>query len=429
MKIILKIVGWILGLFLCILSIAGFSLGDFWFSFLILLIGIFLLPPVNKLLFFNRRKINTLFNKIDFKNADTILESTTKALSISEKPLTSNILNKLGRKVYFKSLSIFLNDLILTSNEKELLVKLKAIYRLSASDIYQIHNSINKETIQRFLENRYAKKLLTDEDKAELKDLGIFLNLDPKEIEKIRQNLVSSIFKLQLKNVIADRLLSPSEESMMKKLLVQLEIGNDISSVHMEAKDFRQLIFYKALWQTENGYMLPLTNHNLALQKDEECYMAFPVLLFEQQNISAGYKSINNSLSIPVRNGVRYKIGTSYSLPMIETVTNQYPGTIYLTDRRIIFSGGNKSFKIKFDNLISYTPFSNGINLIIEGYVYQLKFTPLPKNTFFISHSVELFCSALSSCLRYFQNPNDPVYQKALKEVKENEQLIEFAYE
>ncbi|MBI2729664.1 MAG: hypothetical protein HYX40_02735 [Sphingobacteriales bacterium] len=75
-------------------------------------------------------------------------------------------------------------------------------------------------------------------------------------------------------------------------------------------------------------------------------------------------------------------------------------------------------------NLAALAPFGITAALLISGRVYTVKFGPFLENLFSDNEMVDLFCSGLASCMRYIQNPNDPVYHEAVKKVESNEELI-----
>lgn len=59
MKKLWKILQWIISIFIVILAITGFSVGDYIMAIVFLVIGIFLSPPIIKILFGHKKKTNT----------------------------------------------------------------------------------------------------------------------------------------------------------------------------------------------------------------------------------------------------------------------------------------------------------------------------------------------------------------------------------
>jgi hypothetical protein len=365
---------------------------------------------------------------IDCSGNTDITASIDAAISSYKKPLSDNRKKKLGKIVYLKTLDTVLADLKITDEEKERLIKVKNYFGFTDNQIANFNSLRNQVAVQKLITLKYDDKIITDDKKKEITEFATFLNLDKNTLESIRKNIAASVFRVELNSTISDKELSPKEENYLKQLLDKLELGDDIQKIGLSKSTLNDLVFFKMFWQADNGYLLPLTDLQIALQKYEECYMGFPAKLIESKTITAGYKYINHGFSMPIYKGIRYRAGTGYSMPVRETLTTSYSGALYLTDKRIIFSAGEGSFTLKFDKLISFQPYRDGIDFIIEGWVYTIKFLPLPGNLFSVNQMVDLYCAGLTSCLRYNQNPEDPIYLNAVKEAKENEQLIQFAY-
>lgn len=376
--------------------------------------------------FFSKTK--KIAKKIDCSGKTDIIASIETAIKTNTKPLSEGEKKKLGKIVYLNALDFVLTDLKIIDDERKRLEKIKQYFLFTDNEIANFNSLKNQAAVQNLITKKYDDKILTDDEKNEILEFATFLNLDTAKVETIRKTIASSIFRVELNSAIADKQLSPKEEGYLKDLLAKLELGDDIEKVGLKKTTINDLIFFKMFWQAENGYLLPLTNLQIALQKGEECYMGFPAKLIESKIITTGYKNINHGFSMPIVKGIRYRMGTGYSTPIRETVTTSYQGAIYLTDRRIIFSAGEGSFTLKYDKLISFQPYYDGIDFIIEGWVYTIKFLPLPGKLFSVYQMVDLYCAGLTSCIRYNQNPEDPVYLNAVKAAKENEQLIQFEY-
>lgn len=328
---------------------------------------------------------------IDCSGNTDITASIDTAISTYKKLLSYNGKKKLGKIVYLKTLDTVLADLKFTDEEKERLIKVKNYFGITDIEIANFNSLRNQVAVQKLITLKYDDKIITDDKKKEITDFATFLTLDKNTLESIRKNIAASVFRVELNATISDKELSPKEENYLKQLLNKLELGDDIQKIGLSKSTLNDLVFFKMFWQADNGYLLPLTELQIALQKYEECYMGFPAKLIESKTITAGYKNINHGFSMPIVKGIRYRAGTGYSMPVRETVTTSYSGAIYLTDRRIIFSAGEGSFTLKFDKLISFQPYRDGIDFVIEGWVYTIKFLPLPGNRFSVNQMVDLY--------------------------------------
>ena len=89
--------------------------------------------------------------------------------------------------------------------------------------------------------------------------------------------------------------------------------------------------------------------------------------------------------------GVRYKVGSFKPERITSEEWKQIDlGTIYLTNKRIILLGHNKSANIKINKILSFTPYTDGIEITKDmGRNPFLKFTT----------NTDIFSSILSRLL------------------------------
>lgn len=343
-----------------------------------------------------------------------------------DKPFKPSQSYPIGERIYYNKLVLALADLKITDEEAKELDDIKKFFSLADTDIQEIKADLNRQAVTKLAAEKFSDKVFTEEEKKEVFALANFLQLNEATVNSITQKLSMATFQTVLSAATQDKKLSPKEEGQLQQLLKNLGFGDDVEKIGLSKSTLNDLIFFKLLWQAENGYLLPYPNPPISLQKSEECYMAYGATLLESKTVTAGYKHISHGFSIPVTKGIRYRAGTGYSMPVQETVTTKYPGNLFLTDRRIVFDGGNASFTISFSKLISFHPYTDGIGFTVSGWVYVLKFSSRPNKQLTVNREVDLFCSALASCIRYYSNEDDPIYQQAVKDVKENEPLIKF---
>lgn len=331
----------------------------------------------------------------------------------------------IGERIYFDKLSRALTDLKITEQTKKELADIKSFFSLADSDVKEIKADLSQTAVTKLVADKFKDSIFTAEEKEGVYSFAQFLELNQATVNSIVQKTALTSFQSALTSATQDKKLSPKEETQLEQLLKNLQLGDDIEKIGLSKSKMNDLIFFKLLWQAENGILAPYPNPPIGLQKTEECYYAFSATLLEKSTVTTGYEHIGHGFSIPITKNIRYRAGHGYSVPMKKTVVTKYPGHIFLTDRRIIFDGGEGSFTVPFTKLISFHPYSDGIEFVISNWVYSVMFTPA-SSPLKVNQQIDLFCSGLTSCIRYNSNPDDPIYQQALKEVKENDQLIKF---
>ncbi|MGE8535696.1 MAG: hypothetical protein ACN6OJ_14005 [Chryseobacterium sp.] len=137
--------------------------------------------------------------------------------------------------------------------------------------------------------------------------------------------------------------------------------------------------------------------------------------LVENKLVHAGYSRTSTGVSFRVMKGVDARIGGGRYRPVKEEVTKIHSGTLFLTNSRIVFNAGGKSFQIPFYKLISHDRSAGSIEFVVQNKSYSMQ---LSRN------DAEIFLLALSSSIRQYRNTNDHLKIQAMREISINETFI-----
>jgi hypothetical protein len=110
---------------------------------------------------------------------------------------------------------------------------------------------------------------------------------------------------------------------------------------------------------------LPEVNVDISLQKSEICYFNCEASWYENRVVSTRINYGGTTARIKIMKGVYYSMGSvgvrsvkSEELKLIDS------GQLYLTNKRIIFVGSNKSSNIKLDKILSVNPYADAVEII-----------------------------------------------------------------
>lgn len=101
----------------------------------------------------------------------------------------------------------------------------------------------------------------------------------------------------------------------------------------------------------------------LILKPGEICHLVIPVQSAKSKQITAGYFGKRSGVSIRIAKGVTIHSGGSKGTPVHKTVLEKWPGTLYVTNQRIILNSSHYGFNKRITSLDSYEPYKDGINL------------------------------------------------------------------
>ena len=123
----------------------------------------------------------------------------------------------------------------------------------------------------------------------------------------------------------------------------------------------------KRYWIIENGD-LPVLDAGINFQKSEICYYKAMADWHELRTVTKRINYAGPSARIKIMKGLSYRVGSV----SVERITSEHlqhldSGILYVTNKRIIFTGQKKNANIKLDKILSVTPYSNGIEVVKDA--------------------------------------------------------------
>lgn len=209
MKKVLKILQWIITIFLVILSITGFSLGDYILAIFILLIGIFISPPIFKI-FFRKKKKGDKIQRTDRKETQPQIDDS-KAGYVNGYHFTDYVdtVKDLKRnKKYTEAIDLLLNLVNATERESEVegfgvapyyYEELAVIYRkLSRYDdeVKILERYDNQRKAPGKSPDRLAERLIKANEIASSKEKSISIRYEPQLIKRLGLQILESFHVL-----------------------------------------------------------------------------------------------------------------------------------------------------------------------------------------------------------------------------------------
>jgi hypothetical protein len=255
---------------------------------------------------------------------------------------------------YAVYLAYCLKDRQLSPREHSELQHLKAILNLNDKSIGAIHEKIGAIVYKKSFEEAVSDGKLSDEENEFLLKLERELRL-PKEIaEKISAEARGSFVQQYVDRIITDGRLSPDEEKELETIAGNLRI-----SLQLDEKNRKQLEKLKLYWALEN-LPLPTIETDITLQKNEECYLDLSHVEWNELRSVKGLKLIDR-------------------------------GTLYLTDKRIIFDSGQKKSMIRLEKIVGIVRHEYGVEIHKDAGK-----TPFLK----MAKGCDIFCIVLERLLR-----------------------------
>lgn len=168
---------------------------------------------------------------------------------------------------------------------------------------------------------------------------------------------------------LADGSLSDDEQRKIIDFTQTLSLSlNNIPTPYQngDMSKLSQVALIKAL---QNG-IVPTTNIQapIILGKKESVLWAYNGVSCFQEKVTKEWVGRNNGFSFRVCKGVYYRAGRSKGHPVERSSMElQGMGTLYVTNKNLIFWSQMKNLKIPFAKIIGFTPYSDGIEVHRDG--------------------------------------------------------------
>ena len=314
----------------------------------------------------------------------------------------------LGQKIKENAL-IEINNLLA---EKELVeINVEDIHAIAEKYGVNFDTDYDKEIFafyKEYLEICLEDKFISEEELAELKHLKYILNINDKEVEEIHKELAGKIYKNEVEKVIQDGELDEEERLFIEKLQNDLKLpkevadkiyqksGQDLIKSFMNsaiadarltpeeekelyaiAKNLNaELKFddatksslekYKLYWQIENDEM-PELQVDINIPRSEKCYFVADTVWMEQTEEKANSVHSNSNLRLKIAKGIYWRDPNEQAKKVDADWIEQDSGTLYLTNKRILFKGSKGDKIILLNRIVDFSVYSNGIEIEKEG--------------------------------------------------------------
>ncbi len=258
--------------------------------------------------------------------------------------------------------TVYLNhclaDKILNTQELAELNHLKQLLNLDDKTIDKLHTKLGEIIYKQSFQEAVADGRLTQSEQAFLDQLEKTLRLPKPLAEKISAETRTSFIENYVAQIVSDQRLSPVEERELDAISNSLNV-----QIEFNDKTKEQLRKLKLYWALEN-LDLPTIQPDITIQKSEVCHIKISNVKWYELRSVRRRTGGSYSTRIKVAKGFYLRVGSHSSSSYSEsTMTHIDTGTLYLTNKRIIFVGAKKNSTIQLGKIIDLTPHSDGVEI------------------------------------------------------------------
>jgi hypothetical protein len=197
---------------------------------------------------------------------------------------------------------------------------------------------------------------LTSRELAALEAMREELGLDATALGAVRAQAYERAYRA----AAADGALSPGEEADLERLRALLGLSPD--ALCHSPHELARLRLLHALGE---GHLPHIEVPGLVMRRGEVAHWSEPGALLEERVV--GRRTVGGSagVSIRVMRGVSFRVGQSrgQSIPITE-VQAVSSGLLVVTSDRVTFRGDRKSFEVRWDKLLGYDFYTDGVSIV-----------------------------------------------------------------
>jgi stage V sporulation protein K len=279
--------------------------------------------------------------------ADTLCEVAT----VQELP--RNLLDQIGAKhqinvrdhcldelktLYREAVAYYLTDDCLSDEERADLAHLRTVLKLEDSEATSVHEGVARASYKTAVEAVLRDGVLMQEEQQRIKMLASDLGLSEMTAREVLVAEGIAVLRARMNEVVADSRVTPDEEQSIQVLAEALGISLDQESALIDVKTLFDA--GRRRWSVEHGPITPVSSP-LMLQSGEICVDSVHCSLAEKKQATISRK---------------YGVKT-------DVMNRVDDGTLYLTNKRLVFVGGRKSITVKLDSMAGGTQYTDGLSI------------------------------------------------------------------
>ena len=319
-------------------------------------------------------KMQKMFKKIPSENS---LEELTNILALkSFDELSIKDIEEINKKYKLNVTSkyksevadLFLNFVNyhlrneLPNDGSRFIPKFATILAIDKKKVDEILTSVGSDIFRSTFQKIVANRRWSDEDKKYLGRLWLDLGLSKDVAGKISGEVRWKVVELYLDTIKADGELSPEEDQELHESVISLT--GDINSIKNLQPFLDKL---RKVWQLNHGE-LPVLSTDILLQKKEICHFINQTDWYEQHVVRSRINYAGPTYRLKLAKGFYYRVGSiQYNQQPKEQLLKIDTGTLYITNKRLLFVGSKKNTSIQYSKIINVQPYKNGVEIIKDS--------------------------------------------------------------
>jgi hypothetical protein len=249
-------------------------------------------------------------------------------------------------------------DRELSSEDREDLTHLEMILNLPDDGITHVREEVLAQIYANSLAEALADGHISPEELARLEAIAKSFGLPDERTQDVHKAQVMKLLQWTFSQMATDRRITDEEDAQFRAMAANLGVTlRNETEAHSEYGRFR------LLGQIEAG-KLPIIGVGITLQRGETCHASMACTHNEIRKQTSSYRYSGPTASVKIIGPIRWRVGqVSVQRISRDVLTQLDSGTLYVTNKRLLFDGAQKSTSIALKKIIRFTVHSDGIKI------------------------------------------------------------------
>lgn len=256
---------------------------------------------------------------------------------------------------YAVHLNYQLVNQLLTNDGLADLTHLRMLFQLPVQSVEMLHTRIGEIAFRQRAEKAVRDGQITAEDKTTLVGLQQAISLPSDLADTIYREVCQAHLNEFVQAFGVDARITPDEDQRLQ--VISKNLG-----VKLSAESKRTVERFRQYWTIENT-SLPIIEAATSLQKSEQCHFhAEGVQWYEERatarrtNFDDHYEQHKSFDVVDLQSN-----STSVQKERFDIIKRIHTGDLYLTNKRLIFEGQEKTSSVKLNSIVGVKAYKQGI--------------------------------------------------------------------
>lgn len=265
---------------------------------------------------------------------------------------------KRAKELFAKALASFASDDLLTDAEAFQLQQLRHLLSVTDAEAREAESEVVHPRYARRVTEVLRDETVSPAEQQQLLSLRKALRIEERDALAMWSAQAKPILERQWQQAVSDRRLTIDEKRALDALARNFGVTVDFDQATRAQLD--RMHWY---WLMENG-TFPTVATPINLQRNETCHFAAAAQMYELRTETQRVNYAGASVRIRIMKGVYYRVGSASAQRITRDVLRHVDsGTLYVTNKRVIFDGQRKNAAIAFGHVLSVVPYSDGVEV------------------------------------------------------------------